>query len=312
MIPLLPDHIDVGDWLRMQLRDGCSRIILRQRIQDIEQHVREWPLTPETDLAALAEEIRAKMNNEGRQLRGPTLFALFSFRAGCSDIHVDRMLQRIDGSAGGGSALFGETEASDARGIVSMMMRHTEASARIALGQTLEIVEHYKSISKERGERVAALEEKQTDNFKLFEQLLSLQHERDLDALREKRRDKQHEFLREKISLIAPVILSKIVSAGMAQGQGTLMGEELLRQFLKSLSADQAQAIVAALGPDQVVTMVELYERYREREEGGPRAGEAGPTGEGAPTSQGAGSIETAANETTSPSEAEEKKEKEK
>ena len=22
MIPLLPDHIDVGDWLRMQLRDG--------------------------------------------------------------------------------------------------------------------------------------------------------------------------------------------------------------------------------------------------------------------------------------------------
>jgi len=311
MIPLLADHIDVGDWLRMQLRDGCNRIILRQRIQDIEQHVREWPLTPETDLVALAEEIRAKMNNEGRQLRGPTLFALFSFRAGC-DMHIDRMLQRIEGSAGGGSALFGETEASDARGIVSMMMRHTEASARIALGQTLEIVEHYKSISKERGDRVAALEEKQTDNFKLFEQLMSLQHERDLDALREKRRDRQHKFLREKISLIAPVILSKIVSAGMAQGQGTLMGEELLRQFLKSLSADQAQAIVAALGPDQVVTMVELYERYREREDGGPRAGEAGPTGEGAPTSQGAGSIETDANETTSPGEAEEKKEKEK
>ena len=277
MMPLLPEHIEIGDWLAMQIRDGCTRIVLRQRIQDLEQHVKDFPLTPETDVVALAEEIRAKMNDDGRQLRGPTLFALFSFRAG-QNVHVDRILRRVEGTAGGGGALFGETEASDARGIVAMMMRHSEASARIALGQTLEIVEHYKSIGKERGERVAALEERQTENFKLFERLMSLQHERELEKIREHRKDEGRAFLRQKIDLIAPVILSKVLSAGMPKGQGAVLGEEVLRQFLKSLRPEQVQAIIGALGPEQVVSMVELYERYNDREEGvkPPTSGEDG------------------------------------
>jgi hypothetical protein len=279
MMPLLPEHIELGDWLRMQVRDGCTRIVLRQRVGEVEQHVREWPMTPETDLVALAEEIRAKMNDEGRQLRGPTLFALFSFRAD-PRMHVDRMLRRVEGTAGGGNALFGETEASDARGIVAMMMRHNEAAARIALGQTLEIVEHYKSISKERGERVAALEEKQVENIKLFERLMSLQHERDLEKLREHRKDEGRAFVRQKVDLIAPVILSKVLSAGMPKGQGAVLGEEVLRQFLKSLRPDQMHAIVATLNPEQIVTMAELYERYSDRENGAPVAT---PGGAGAP-----------------------------
>ena len=99
MTPLLPEHIEVSDWLRMQVRDGCSRIVLRQRVQEVEQHVREWPLTADTDLAALAEEIRAKMNDEGRQLRGPTLFALFSFRPDSGGMHIDRLLRRNRGNS---------------------------------------------------------------------------------------------------------------------------------------------------------------------------------------------------------------------
>ena len=283
MIPLLPEHIEVGDWLRMQLRDECTRIVLRQRVGEIEQHVREWPMAPDTDLVALAEEIRSKMNDEGRQLRGPTLFALFSFR-GDRQIHVDRMLRRVEGSAGAGNALFGETEQADSRGIVAMMMRHSEASARIALGQTLEIVEHYKSIGKERGDRVAALEEQQAENIKLFERLMSLQHERDMEKLRESRKDEGRAFVRQKIDLIAPVILSKVLSAGMPKGQGTVMGEELLRQFLKSLQPAQVQAIIGALGPEQIVGMVELYERYSDGEDSAKKApapGEAKPPAEG-------------------------------
>jgi hypothetical protein len=283
LIPLLPEHIEVGDWLKMQLREGCTRIVLRQHVGDTEEHVREWALVPETDVGTVAEEIRAKMNDEGRQLRGPTLFALFSFRPG-RDMHVDRMLRRIMGNAGGGNAIFGETEMADPRGIVAMMMRHSEAAARIALGQTLDIVEHYKSIGKEQAERVASLEERQSENIKLFERLMSLQHERDMEKLRESRKDEGRAFVRQKIDLIAPVILSKVLSAGMPKGQGTVMGEEVLRQFLKSLQPAQVQAIIGALGPEQIVSMVELYERYSEGEDStkkAPTPGEAQPPAEG-------------------------------
>lgn len=282
MIPLLPEHIEVGDWLRMQLRDECTRIVLRQRVGDVEQHVREWTMAPDTDVVVLAEEIRAKMNDEARQLRGPTLFALFSFRPD-RPMHVDRMMRRVEGSGGSGSAIFGETEMADPRGIVAMMMRHSEAAARIALGQTLEIVEHYKSIGKEQAERVSTLEERQAENIKLFERLMSLQHERDMEKMRESRKDEGRAFVRQKIDLIAPVLLSKVLSAGMGKGQGSVMGEELLRQFLKSLQPAQVQAIIGALGPEQIVSMVELYERYSDREDApkAPEPGAVSPPAEG-------------------------------
>jgi hypothetical protein len=211
-------------------------------------------------------------------------------------MHVDRMLRRVEGNAGGGNALFGETEMADPRGIVAMMMRHSEASARIALGQTLEIVEHYKSIGKEQAERVASLEERQAENIRLFERLMSLQHERDMDKMREQRKDEGRAFVRQKIDLIAPVLLSKVLSAGMPKGQGSVVGEELLRQFLKSLQPAQVQAIIGALGPEQIVSMVELYERYSDREDApkAPPPGEAMPP---APSGAGAENNDAPANQ---------------
>jgi hypothetical protein len=167
---------------------------------------------------------------------------------------------------GHSDALIGETESADARGLVSQMMRHTEASARIALGQTLEIVEHYKSISKERGERVISLEEKQMQVIELFERLISLQHERDLATIRERRADKKHDFVREKLDMLTPVLMSKVLGAGDPKGSGSLMGEELLRQFLKSLKSEQMRAIWSALSPEQAATMFELYDRYGQRD----------------------------------------------
>jgi len=267
--PLLPEHIDVGEWIRKQVREGCSRIVLRQKVSDCEQHVREWRLEPGADVDALAEEVRSKMNDEARQLRGSTLFGLFSFapNQGLHGVHNDKLTRRVDGGMGGHSdALIGETESADARGLVSQMMRHTEASARIALGQTLEIVEHYKSISKERGERVISLEEKQMQVIELFERLISLQHERDLATIRERRADKKHDFVREKLDMLTPVLMSKVLGAGDPKGSGSLMGEELLRQFLKSLKSEQMRAIWSALSPEQAATMFELYDRYGQRD----------------------------------------------
>jgi hypothetical protein len=72
MIPLLSEDSDAADWLRVQLtewlctqvREGCTRIVLR---------------------------IGEKISGEGRQRRGSTIFGLFSFRAAAA-MHVDRML----------------------------------------------------------------------------------------------------------------------------------------------------------------------------------------------------------------------------
>jgi hypothetical protein len=84
--------------------------------------------------------------------------------------------------------------------------------------------------------------------------------------IREKRSDKKHDFVREKLDMLTPVLMSKVLGKGTAKGDGSMFGEELVRQFLKSLDASQINAIMSSLGPEQVVTMAEIYQKYGERE----------------------------------------------
>jgi len=260
-----PEHADIANWLRVQVYEGCSRVNLRQRVGEGESHVREWPIGPDMDVDALAEEVAAKVHDEGRVLRGPTMYALLAYKPGALS-HFDRKLFRIEGMGSHNDALLGETEAPDGKGLVAQMMRHTEASAKIGLGQTLAIVEHYKQILRERYARIATLEEKQMEVIELHEQLASLQHERNLEAIREKRSEKKEAFVREKLDMLTPVLMSNLLGAGAPPGKGTMLGEELLRQFLKSLAPEQVAAMTGSLSPEQVVTLHEIFQRYSDRE----------------------------------------------
>ena len=215
-----PEHVDIANWIRAQIREGVDRLVLRQRVRDIDQHVREWPLEPRTDPDALAEEINVKASDEGRQFRGPIQYAVFSYRGFGSTSYHDRHFFRVDGMANGGEALIAETEYSDKGGLVSQMMRHTEASAKIALGQTLEIVEHYKSILRARDARITVLEAKYEEVMELQERLLSMQHDRALELIRAKSADCGRAFVRDKLNLLTPVLMSKMLSAGKPEGQG--------------------------------------------------------------------------------------------
>ena len=80
-----------------------------------------------------------------------------------------------------------------------------------------------------------------------------MQHERELDAMRMAQADKRQEFLREKLDMIAPVVLSKLApgaSKGVALGAGIRP-----RLFLKSLSPQQMDAIVGSLKPEQAAVI---------------------------------------------------------
>jgi hypothetical protein len=84
--------------------------------------------------------------------------------------------------------------------------------------------------------------------------------------VREKRVERKHAFVRDKLDMLAPVLMSKVLGTGTPKGQGSIFGEELLRQFLKSLQPKQYAAITNALNPEQVVTLHTIYEGYSHRE----------------------------------------------
>jgi hypothetical protein len=253
-----PEHSELAQWLERQVADGVTRLVLRQKGDEGgDTLVREFPVEGAGGPGALADTLHRRAKDDGRHFRGRSLYGVFAYR---DRDYIDRYFFSVEGDEE--QHHFGTREA-NLSGVTSQLMRHNEANARLAIGQTLDVIAHYKTLLTAREKRIEELETKYWKVAELYERLTSMQHERELDAMRMAQADKRQEFLREKLDMLAPVVLSKLAPGA---SKGVALGEELLRQFLKSLSPQQMDAIVGSLKPEQAAVINEIYLAYGERE----------------------------------------------
>jgi hypothetical protein len=147
-------------------------------------------------------------------------------------------------------------------------MRHNEANARLAVGQTLDVISHYKAMLAARDKRIEELEGTFFEVMAMYEKLQSMQHERELELAKVARDEKNQDFMREQFGVLAPVVLQKVVG-GLTGGKGgapsPILGEELLMRFLGSLSDEQRSAILSKLTLQQQIALQEIYMAYGKR-----------------------------------------------
>jgi hypothetical protein len=269
-----PELSDLAHWLERQVADGATRLVLRQKSEEGgEQLVRDFSTGEAASPAILAEGIYRRANEDGRHFRGRSLYGVFSYR---DRDYLDRFFFVVQGDEDHSS--FGSRDA-NLTGVTSQLMRHNEANARLAIGQTLDVIGHYKALLAAREKRIEELEAKYFKVTELYERLTSMQHERDLEVMRIQQQDKRQDFLKEKLDMLAPVIVAKMVPGA---SKGGALGEELIRQFLKSLSPKQMEAIVGSLSPEQAAVINEVYVAYGEREMARDEAKKAGKKTNGA------------------------------
>jgi hypothetical protein len=150
---------------------------------------------------------------------------------------------------------------------MGLLMRHTHASAQLALGHVHEIVHHYKAECEKKDARIRELEDKHHKVLAMYEELVSLKHEREIEAQRTQGAEKRKDMLFEKIELLLPIALSKFSPGGVGAPTQPALGEEMLRTFLKSLTPEQLRRLTSILRPDQAASIWEIYTKYAEREE---------------------------------------------
>ena len=142
-------------------------------------------------------------------------------------------------------------------------MRHTHASAQLALGHIHDIVRHYKGECERKDIRIRELEERHLRSIELHEELLSMKHEREMEKLRTEAGEKRKSEFFEKLQQLAPIVLHKFIRSGAAGGaMPAALGEETMRQFLGSLKPEQFDALLRYLTPEQQSLMFQIFEAY--------------------------------------------------
>jgi hypothetical protein len=287
--------VELARWLQRQADEKRSRVVLRQRASSGNERVREWRLAGivASDLAGV---IYAGAVDDARAQRGMVQYGLFAYLDG-QKTHADRLLFCIEaqgdkkrtalatlgdeGDEDDGASL----ERGQKANLVGLLMRHTHASAQLALGHTVDIVRHYQEESQRKDTRIRELEERHEKVLAMYEELLSMKHERELEMLRAQNSEKRKDHLLEKLDMLVPVAMSKVLPTTKTPA----LAEELVRQFFKSMSRDQFQAIVGQLSPEQQAVVYEIYIAYGQREENRAKKKANGihGGGAGAPAPQG-------------------------
>ena len=291
---------NLSQWIASRIKEGCNRIALRQRAEDgTAQRVREWPMTPQTDANELAEAVQRRAWEDGRHFGARALYGVFAYR---DHVQVDRTFLTIESDDGSeGMALapvpprLRDIAVEQLAAVSGQLMRHNEANMRVAIGQTVDIIGHYKDMLAARDRRIEDLERRNTEVATLYEKMTTLQHEREIEVMREERENRNHDFLREKLDLALPILLSKLArhangsaapaantNASSKNGEGAaeeatssssgessvdhIYKEELLSKLLGSLSKVQIAKIAEVLTPEQQMAIHELYIAYGKRD----------------------------------------------
>lgn len=256
-------------WLQRQMDEKRARVVLRQRATTGDQRVREWLFAEHASASELASAIHGRAIEDASSQRGPVHYGLFAYAQGAKS-YVDRTFLTVEGedARNAGTAL-ATLDAGDERAqqasLVGLLMKHTHASAQLALGHTVDIVRHYKDESDRKDARIRELEDRHSKVLEMYEELLSAKHERELEMLRATNSEKRKDHLLEKLDMLIPVAVAKVLPGG--GGKNAALGEELMRQLLKSLSREQLGALVGHLSPEQAALIHEIYLSYCEREE---------------------------------------------
>jgi hypothetical protein len=275
-------------WLVDVLADDRTRFELLRRGIGTAERCGVFCVQPLADVGRLSEDIIGRAMRDARHFRGEQSYIVVA----CKDDTGKGAVQTVIEVAGGRDVdeRGVDIEHANSTGLLGQLMRHNESDQKSISGQFSAVFAAYEQllaardrIIEQRDKRIAELEARELKVFEMYERLSAADHERNVEIHRLDQQDKRTEYAVQKLDLLLPIIGSKVGARFLGDGHGgslPLFGEEMLRQFLRSLDDAQVANIVSSLRPEQAAIVGELYLAYAEREKisAGEGATTSGPT----------------------------------
>jgi len=158
------------------------------------------------------------------------------------------------------------TEPASKNGHLAQMMRHVEAMMRMTIigtGNTIKAqsaqIHKYESV-------VEKLLNEKFDNITTMEQLMSMQHERDLESAKAEHDMQVKDKLFDKAMILAPIVANKLLGE-KALPEKTTATEQVFHSFAASLTEDQFKKLLTVLDADQQVALLEVINSTNTKQE---------------------------------------------
>lgn len=255
------DVDELRGWLDEQKKSKPKKLVLRAR-QDtgVEQIVRELPYDPDdkkTSSDEIAQSFIGRARSAARVQTGRTSFVVNAYNERNESLDMFAFVITTEPPV--------RRDESAQVQLTALLMRHTEASARLALGHTLGIVDKYRELLEAREAQIASLEHRIVQMTEANERVMSIRFERELTMLQASDDLETKRYAREKFDLLLPVVMSKIAPGALAPVKGGFLAEEMVEKIMSSLSSDQTQRIMAILDPEQQIALATIAQAYNQR-----------------------------------------------
>lgn len=214
--------------------------------------------------AELAAELLELAQEDAEGFSGPVqIYWCYCFRPGATRFDVRKPFrvyaerdgeERLD-AAVGGSLL------STPEGITEAALEFAATFARIAVDASLALKRENTKDSQRMQARVEHLEDQRDEVSKAMSELARAHSEIQVNVLRAKREDRQHEWAFHQLNLVAPVVMAKLLpGVSGAAGQGP-KDPDALEQFFLGLSTMQKRQLLRVFSaPEQVMVLQHLLE----------------------------------------------------
>jgi len=260
---------DVTSWVEEVRAQKAVRLELHSKLDA--QLIRPWRLADNDgkDSVTIAAEILRRAEREGVAV--PVIRATFVLYAYENEgaAYLDRMMLVVDGgNAKGKNGDVEEYEASSA-GLMTQLMRTNLDQTRLILSSQESRHMHAEQMIDRLSKDNERLQSERIKVWTLLEQVQTMHLEREQLRQAMALEEKRDQFVFEKLSMMLPVALNRFMGGG--PGKGTpFFGEEMMRQLLGSLSAEQTDAMLKnqplALNEAQLALIAELHLAYAQKE----------------------------------------------
>ena len=161
------------------------------------------------------------------------------------------------------SRLLGQsTEPPTEKGVVANILRHNESLNRMLMLMTDATAGKLAAACNAKDERIADLESKMVDTFKLTQELLDKHQERELERAAAIQRAKRTDQLVGAAIAFAPALLGAIVGKINPAAKQTGR-DEAFKALLGNMSEKEAMGVMGALEPANQAALMQIFQSFQ-------------------------------------------------